>query len=74
MRVIVKGVSHCGRPFTQQIRRDPAIDGCGCPTIAKAKDPGEHCPVDNAFRPATNAEGHCTCRWCAKETASKLAG
>jgi len=64
MRVIFRGTSHCGKPFTHQIDRDDAIDGCGCPTVAKAKDPSEHCPVDHQFRAAVNANGICTCKWC----------
>lgn len=66
MRVIHRKVSYCGRPFLHEFDRDPARDGCGCPTIAKAKDPAEHCPIDAAHRPAArDAEGRCTCKWCA---------
>lgn len=67
LRVIVGKTSYCGRPFQQQISRDPTVDGCGCPTIAKAKDPTEHCPLDPRHRPAspaTHGNGACTCKWC----------
>jgi hypothetical protein len=65
MRVIHNKTSYCGRPFLEDVDRDPAVDGCGCPTIAKAKDPAEHCPLDPFHRPAaTNLAGRCTCKWC----------
>ena len=38
-------VSYCGKPFLRMPVRDEAVDGCGCPTHAKAKDPAEHCPI-----------------------------
>jgi hypothetical protein len=66
MRVIRGGVSYCGEPFLQLIERDPAVDGCGCPTRDKAKSPEEHCPVDRQFGPAAIAGGRCNCRWCAR--------
>jgi hypothetical protein len=65
MRVVSRGVTHCGTPFLQKVDRDPASDGCGCPTVAKAKDPNEHCPVNARHQPATNVGGRCDCRWCA---------
>src|SRR3954453_17830293 len=46
MRILQRGVSYCGRPFLQDIDRDPETDGCGCPTHEKAKSPSEHCPID----------------------------
>ena len=64
MRVIVNKTAYCGKPFLSQIERDEASEGCGCPTIAKAKNPEEHCPVDLSFSPATKADGACTCKWC----------
>ena len=63
LRVVKCGVSYCGNPYLQQIDRDPAIDGCGCPCREKAKTPGEHCPIDRTYRPAALKEP-CTCRWC----------
>jgi hypothetical protein len=66
LRVAHRAVSYCGRPFLDQIQRDPQIDGCGCPTIAKAKSPDEHCPLNSSHRPATlTVGGRCTCKWCA---------
>ena len=62
--VIRGGVSHCGTPFLQLLHRDPAVDGCGCPTRDKAKRPGEHCPVTPAHLPAGRASGQCSCKWC----------
>lgn len=64
LRVIHRGVSYCGRPFLHQVRRDEAVDGCGCPTIAKARDPSEHCPIDPSYQPAIRLHGRCTCKWC----------
>jgi hypothetical protein len=64
LRVVAAGVSHCGTPFLQKIDRDPATDGCGCPTIAKAKDPAEHCPLNPRHQPASETAGACDCKWC----------
>lgn len=64
MRVIRRGTSYCGRPFLEDVGRDEAVDGCGCPTRAKAKDPSEHCPIDPSHRPARIIDGRCTCKWC----------
>ena len=64
LRTIRAGVSYCGQPFLRQIDRDPAREGCGCPTRAKAKSPDEHCPIDAANRPARVSDGLCTCKWC----------
>ncbi len=44
LRVVRRGVSYCGTPFLARIDRDAALDGCGCPTIEKAKTPAERCP------------------------------
>jgi hypothetical protein len=64
MRVVSGSKSYCGTPFLTMVERDPSIDGCGCPTIAKAKDPEEHCPL-NARNQAANREGaRCDCKWC----------
>jgi hypothetical protein len=64
MRVIERNISYCGRPLLQHINRDEATHGCGCPTIAKARTAGEHCPVDQRYRPAQRRGDRCTCKWC----------
>lgn len=64
LRVVHKGTSYCGRPFLHQIDRDPAEDGCGCPTIEKARSPREHCPRDWHNRPSRQLPDGCTCKWC----------
>jgi hypothetical protein len=64
MRVVANNVSYCGTPFLRKPDRDPFVDGCGCPTIAKAKDPKEHCPLTASHRPATAAPERCDCKWC----------
>ena len=65
LRVVSAGVSYCGTPFLKQVDRDPALDGCGCPTVAKAKDPAEHCPVTVRHAGATrDATRGCDCKWC----------
>ena len=66
LRTIHAGVTYCGRPLLRQVVREPAVDGCGCPTHAKAKSPDEHCPLDRANRPAVHRRGRCTCKWCAE--------
>jgi hypothetical protein len=63
MRVIRCGVSYCGKPFAQQIDRDPVMDGCGCPCREKAQSPSEHCPIDSHHQAAERGE-ICTCKWC----------
>jgi hypothetical protein len=64
LRTIHGGVSYCGRPLLRQIDRDVAVNGCGCPTRAKAKAPDEHCPLDPCNRAAGRTGGACTCKWC----------
>jgi hypothetical protein len=64
IRVVKCGVSYCGTPFLRMPLRDPAVDGCGCPTREKARDPGEHCPLDARHEQAQTADGACTCKWC----------
>jgi hypothetical protein len=61
---IDKGRVYCGRPLLNKIVRDPAIDGCGCPILAKANDPTEHCPINASYRAARPHPGGCDCRWC----------
>jgi hypothetical protein len=63
LRVVRAGVSYCGKPFLDQVSRDPT-EGCGCPTREKAKDPVEHCPLDVRHRPAVKSAGGCSCKWC----------
>lgn len=64
LRVIHNKRSYCGRPFLQQVDRDPAVDGCGCPIRAKAADPAEHCPLTARHLPASITDGRCNCKWC----------
>lgn len=64
MRVIQCGKSYCGKPYLQLINRDQGIDGCGCPTIDKAKDATEHCPIDVRHRASVEVDGKCNCKWC----------
>ncbi|MFT3789064.1 MAG: hypothetical protein QM770_23300 [Tepidisphaeraceae bacterium] len=62
--VVVKcGKSYCGRPFLNQVERDEPTEGCGCPVLAKAKDPREHCPRDLHFDASSKTED-CDCMWC----------
>jgi len=70
LRVVVKGASYCGKPFLQQIDRDPAVDGCGCSTRDKAKAAEEHCPIDGRHQPARTGEAGCTCKWCVRNTSA----
>ena len=67
LQVVKCGKSYCGQPLLRRIVRDPAIDGCGCPTIAKAKDPTEHCPITPRHEPTAMKSEHrigCDCKWC----------
>ena len=64
LRHVHKGASYCGRPFLQQIDRDTAEDGCGCPVREKARSPHEHCPLDWRSRRARDLPEGCTCKWC----------
>jgi hypothetical protein len=65
LRVVHRGVSYCGNPLLRQIHREPASDGCGCPTRAKAKSAAEHCPLDVRHQPAVHAPTRsCNCKWC----------
>ncbi len=66
LRVVKCGVSYCGTPFLRMPLRDPVIDGCGCPTREKARDPQEHCPINVRHEAATHVDGACTCKWCTK--------
>lgn len=65
LRTVRCGISYCGKPFLALPLREPAVDGCGCPTIAKAKDPSEHCPLDRRHQPAMTSADACNCKWCA---------
>jgi len=67
LRVVRRGVSYCGRPLLERVARDKHLEGCGCPTVAKAKTPGEHCPLNTRHRPATT-DTTCDCKWCAAIT------
>jgi len=67
LRVVRCGVSYCGNPRFQQIDRDPAIDGCGCPCRDKAKSPHEHCPVDSRYQAAEKHAAGCSCKWCERQ-------
>jgi hypothetical protein len=58
-----RGVVYCGKPFLQQLHRAPH-EGCGCPVADKARDPGEHCPVNLTLDGRIVAMGVCDCRWC----------
>jgi len=59
------GRSYCGRPFLRKVDRDEPTEGCGCPVLAKARDPREHCPRDARFNaPARDEHGNCSCVWC----------
>ena len=72
LRVVSGGTSYCGTPFLRRPDRDPVQDGCGCPTVAKAKDPAEHCPVTIKFGAATHApDAPCDCRWCADDAGAR---
>ena len=64
LRVVHRGTSYCGTPYLRQTDRDPATDGCGCPTRDKARGPAEHCPLDVRHRPAGHIDGRCNCKWC----------
>src|SRR5262249_40397117 len=64
LRVIRRGISYCGRPLLERVDRDEAVEGCGCPTVAKAKTPGEHCPLNRTNDPAIGGPS-CDCKWCA---------
>jgi hypothetical protein len=69
LRVLAGRVSYCGRPLQHQPLRDPAEDGCGCPTRDKARDPQEHCPLTPSHRPANPSPGRCDCKWCQRPRA-----
>jgi hypothetical protein len=58
------GKSYCGKPFLKQIEREEHVEGCGCPVLAKAKDPAEHCPRNARFQPSSKS-ANCDCVWCA---------
>jgi len=66
LRVIVGTVSYCGQPMHRKMLRDPATDGCGCPTREKAKSPEEHCPLTVRHVPAETIGAACDCKWCVR--------
>lgn len=53
---------YCGKPLLHQIERRAEM-GCGCPVVAKAQDPAEHCPVTEQLVEAVGREP-CGCKWC----------
>lgn len=61
--VVDRKHAFCGKPFLSKIDREEATDGCGCPIVAKAKDPTEHCPRDRVYNPSTK-DSACQCMWC----------
>jgi hypothetical protein len=68
MRVIACNRSYCGQPFKRMPVRNVAVDGCGCPTREKARDPAEHCPLTSDHVAAAGVDGPpdgaCNCKWC----------
>ncbi|HRK30834.1 MAG TPA: hypothetical protein PLD59_07115 [Tepidisphaeraceae bacterium] len=64
MRFVHRNITYCGRPFLSLPVRNEAVDGCGCPTIAKARDHDEHCPITPQMRPSIRSPGTCDCKWC----------
>ena len=57
---------YCGKPLIHQPVRPPEA-GCGCPIIAKAQDPAEHCPLTAQYLPTDlpTDTTSCPCQWCA---------
>ncbi|HWB53919.1 MAG TPA: hypothetical protein VG722_06990 [Tepidisphaeraceae bacterium] len=70
IRRVYAGVSYCGSPYLKQPLRQPA-EGCGCPTHDKAKDPTEHCPLNQNHQTASSSSGRCDCKWCVTTRVSK---
>jgi hypothetical protein len=68
IRKVYVGVSYCGSPYLRQPIRS-AEEGCGCPTHDKAKDPGEHCPLNRLLQASSQSGGNCDCKWCRAENA-----
>ena len=58
-------VAYCGRPYLEGALDRGAELGCGCPIGAKARSPGEHCPVTVRYEAASQEGGRCDCKWCA---------
>jgi hypothetical protein len=72
LRVVAAGVPHCGKPLLRRIGSSDgggAASGCGCPIEAKAKSPGEHCPLTPAGAPS-RIGGDCNCKWCRRDEVS----
>ena len=70
LRTVANGVPHCGKPLLRQVRR-AADGGCGCPIEAKAKTPGEHCPLNNTGQPRSQTPAACDCQWCVGQPAER---
>lgn len=73
--VTIKGHLYCGRPLLSDLHRRPE-EGCGCPILAKAKDPAEHCPVSPQLLAASQGaspSSPCACKWCSARLAVKAA-
>ena len=62
--VVRDGTQYCGRPFLRLPVRDPAMEGCGCPVLQKAKSQSEHSPLNARQYPATANSAGCDCNWC----------
>ncbi len=74
MRQVYAGVAYCGPPLLRKVRRNPTLEGCGCPIADKAADPTEHCPITFQFdAPTGTAAGACDCRWCSAARADRQA-
>lgn len=67
LSVVEKKHVYCGKPFLRQINRHEPTEGCGCPILAKAKDPAEHCPRNRLFDASTKTDADtCDCTWCSE--------
>jgi len=64
MRVVQCGKSYCGKPLLKQVEREEHLDGCGCPTRAKARDTQGHCPRTAGYAEPTTTKASCDCVWC----------
>lgn len=64
LRVIEGKTVYCGKPYLHKPDRVDALDGCGCPVNAKAKDRTEHCPINWQHTAAAQPPRRCDCKWC----------